>query len=210
VSGEAADVHLVDDQVLHRPVERPVALPVVVVNVDDDTAHGGCQVVGGPDGIVAVEECLGITHGVGVNQYLIAVEAKSLAVEILWTINAVRVMGARLQAPDIDVPEKESLVGGGFELDDLNGLDGVLPVKEKQLNTGGVAGENREIHSLLIDSSTQGVGSAGLGREWTLRFRLPNIGFPLADGISGCHVKLSGLYSQLRWMLGRLQQIPRI
>ena len=193
MSGEAADVHLVDDQVLHRPAERLVALPVIVVNVDDDAAHGGREVVDWPYGIIALEECLGIPQGVGVDQYLIAVEAKSVAVEILWTINAVGVMSARSQAPDINMPEKEGLVGGGLELDDLHGLEGILPLKEKQLDASGVAGEDREIHALLIDRSTQGVRSTRLALKWSLTHRLPNIGFLPVGGLSGCHVKVSGL-----------------
>jgi hypothetical protein len=40
-------------------------------------------------------------------------------VEILWPVNTVRVMSTRLEALDIDVPEKESLVDGGLKLNDL-------------------------------------------------------------------------------------------
>jgi hypothetical protein len=46
-------------------------------------------------------------------------------------------------ALDIDVPEKESLVVGRFELDDLEWLDVVLPLKEKQLDRRGIPGEDR-------------------------------------------------------------------
>ena len=63
-------------------------------------------------------------------------------------------MSARLEAGDIDVPEKESLVVGGIELDDLDWLDVVLPLEDKQLDSRGIPGEDREIYSLFIDSST--------------------------------------------------------
>ena len=96
----------------------------------------------------------------------------------------------QVSTPDINMPEKEGLVGRGLELDDLHGLEGNLPLKEKQLDARGVAGKDREIHSLRVDSSTQGMGSAGLGLEWSLRCRLPNIGFLLLESISGCHDKL--------------------
>jgi hypothetical protein len=43
-------------------------------------------------------------------------------------------MGARPKALDIDMPEKESLVVGRIEFDDLDGLNVVLPLKEKQLD----------------------------------------------------------------------------
>ena len=77
-----------------------------------------------------------------VNQHLIAVEPKPHAVEILWPIDTVGVMSARLEAGDIDVPEKESLVVGGIELDDLDWLNVVLPLKEKQLDGRGIPGED--------------------------------------------------------------------
>ena len=77
-----------------------------------------------------------------VNQHLIAVEPKPHAVEILWPIDTVGVKSARLEALDVDVPEKESLVVGGIELDDLDWLNVVLPLKEKQLDGRGIPGED--------------------------------------------------------------------
>jgi hypothetical protein len=124
------------------------------VNVDDHAAHRGRQIVGRPDGILAIEKRLGIAQGIWVNEHLVRVEPKSFAVEILWPIDTIGVMSAGLKAPDIDVPEKESLVVVRFELDDLDWLDVVLPLKEKQLDRRGIPGEDREIYSLLIDSST--------------------------------------------------------
>ena len=85
--------------------------------------------------------------------------------EILWPIDTVGVMSARLEAPDVDVPEEKGLVDGGLELDDLDGLDVVLLVEEKQLNGGGISREDREIHSVFIDSSTEWPRSAGLRLE---------------------------------------------
>ena len=140
--GEAGDVHLIDDHVPHRPAERLVALPVVIMNVDDDAAHRGSQIVGRPNGIVAVEQRLGVAQGIRVNQHLVAIEAKASAMEILWPIDTVGVMSARLEAPDVDVPEKKRLVDGRLELDDLDWLDVVLLGEEKQLNGGGISRED--------------------------------------------------------------------
>jgi hypothetical protein len=50
------------------------------------------------------------------------------------------------------MPKKESLVGGGLELDDLNWLDVVLPREEKKLHACRVPREDGEIHAVLIDS----------------------------------------------------------
>jgi len=66
-------------------------------------------------------------------------------VEILRPIDTIGVMSARLEAPEVDVPEKESLVVGRFELNDLERLDVLLPLKQKQLDGRGVRGEDGEI-----------------------------------------------------------------
>jgi hypothetical protein len=149
---EAGHVHLVDDQVLCRTVERLVALPVIIVNVDDDAAHRGRQIVGRPDGVVSIEERSGGAQRVWVNEDLVAVESEPPTVKVLRPIDTVGILSAWPKAPDVDVPEKEGLVLGGSELDDLGRLDVILPLKEKQLDARGITGEDREIHSLLIDS----------------------------------------------------------
>src|SRR6516162_10482846 len=155
--GETGDMHLVNDQVICRPPERLVAFPVVIVSVDDDAAHRGREIVGRPCGIVPVEERLGVAQRVWVNQDLVAVETKPSAAEVLRPVDAVRIMSARLEASDVDVPEKESLVFRGLELDNLDWLDVILPNEEKQLDAYRVPREDGEIHSLLIDGGAQRV-----------------------------------------------------
>jgi hypothetical protein len=86
----------------------------------------------------AVEKRFGGAHGIGVDQDLVAVEAKASTVEILWPINTVGVMSAGPEALDMYVPEEESLVDGGLELDDLHWLDVVMLVEEKQLDGRGI------------------------------------------------------------------------
>jgi hypothetical protein len=176
---------------MHRPAERLISLPVVIVNVNDDAAHGGRQIIGRPDSIVSVQERLGVAEGIRVDQHLVAVESKPLAVEILGPIDTVSVMSAWSEAVDMDVPEKESLVDSGLQLNDLDWLDVVMLVEKKQLDGSGIPGEDREIHSFLIDSSTEGMGSASLRLERSRRFLLPNIGFPLRDCNGGWHVEVS-------------------
>src|SRR6516164_8573480 len=101
MTGKAGHVHLVNNQVLYWPAERLVALPVVVVKVDDEAAHRGRHIVGRSDGIVPVEKRLGVAQGVWVDQHLVAVEPKPYAVEILRPIDAIGVMSPRLEALDI-------------------------------------------------------------------------------------------------------------
>ena len=131
MAGEAADVHLVDDRVPHRPAERLVAFPVVVMGIDDNTAHGGRNVVPRTGGIVANEALLGVAQGVGVDQHLVAVEAKPSTVKIFWPIDTVCVMSAGLEVFDIDVPEEKGPVVVRVQLEDLNRLGSQLSRHEQ-------------------------------------------------------------------------------
>jgi hypothetical protein len=101
-------------------------------------------------------------------------------------------MSARLEALDIDVPEKEGLVAGGLELDDLVWLNVIMLVEQKQFDSGGISREDREIHSSLVDTSTEWVGSAGLRLKRRQRDRFPNIGFSLGSSNGGWHDEISG------------------
>jgi hypothetical protein len=80
----------------------------------------------------------------------------------------------------------------GVELDDLDRLEVVMLVEEKQFDGGGIPGEDREVHSLLIDRSTEWVGPAGLRPVRSQGCRFPTTGFPLRDGNGGWHGKVSG------------------
>src|SRR3974390_271452 len=96
-------------------------------------------------------------------------------------------MSARLQAPDIRMPEKESLVHGRFEFNDLNRLDVLLAVKQQQLHSVGIAREDGEVDSVSIDGSAQGVRSPGFDLERNILSRLESIGFSLRKNIGYCH-----------------------
>jgi hypothetical protein len=50
------------------------------VNVDDDAAHRGRQIVGRPNGVVSIEERIGGAQRVWVNQDLVAAEPEPPAV----------------------------------------------------------------------------------------------------------------------------------
>src|SRR5215469_1039901 len=185
--GEASNVHLVDDHVLHLPAKRLISLPVVVMNVDDDAAHGSCQIIGRSDGVVACKTGRGIARGIRVDQHLVAVEAKASAVEVLWSVDTVRVMGAWFKAFDINVPEKERLINGGLQLDDLDRPDVVMRVEEKEFDAGGMPGKDREINPLLVDGGAEWVCSAWPCLVRSLRCRWPNIGLTRGHYGGRCH-----------------------
>jgi hypothetical protein len=62
-------------------------------------------------------------------------------------------------------------------------------VEVKQLDGGSIPGEDREIHSFPIDSSTEWMGSPGLSLERNRGCRFPNIDFPLGHCNGGGHGK---------------------
>jgi hypothetical protein len=70
------------------------------------------------------------------------VKPKSSAVEILRPIDTIGVMSARLETPDVGVPEEESLMARRLELNDLDGPDVIVPLKQKQLYARSVSGED--------------------------------------------------------------------
>jgi hypothetical protein len=69
--------------------------------------HGAERSSAGPPGIIALEERLRNTSGIGIDQHLVAVEVEPFTVQILGPIDAIGVTSAGLEAPDIDMPEEE-------------------------------------------------------------------------------------------------------
>src|SRR5208282_4843551 len=75
-------------------------------------------------------------------------------------------------------------------------------IEEKQLDGGGIPGEDREIHSFLVDSGTERVRSAGPRLERSQGPRFPNFGFLLGDGKEAWHDKVSGSVGSKRLRCG--------
>ena len=161
VPREAADVHLVDDRLVHRLVERTVAFPVVVRDVDHHAPHRGRQVVAGAAGVDPVPDRVGIAEGVKVDEDLAGIEAEPFAVKVVGAVHAVGVVGARPQPLDVNVPEEKRLVDGRIELDDLGRLPVVVLVEEEQLHGGGISRKGGKVDAALVRDGTQRVGVAG-------------------------------------------------
>ena len=161
VPREAADVHLVDDHLVHRLVERAVAFPVVVGNVDDHAPHRGCQVVARAAGLGPVPEGVGVAVGVGVDEDLVGVEAEPLPVQVRGAVDPVGVVGAGPQSLDVNVPEEEGLVRRRVELDDLGRFPVVVLVEQQQLDRRGVPRKDREVHAVGVRDRAQRMGATG-------------------------------------------------
>jgi hypothetical protein len=145
------------------------------MHIDNDAAHGGREVVPRPDSIVPIEVRLGVAERIWVNQYLVAVEPKPCMVKVLGPVDTVGVMSTGWKAFDIDMPEVKRPVVVGVQLEDLDRLLAVMGVEEEEFDGDGIPGEDREVHTLLIDGGAERVGSAGLclvrthsGRGWRI------------------------------------------
>jgi len=116
---------------------------------------------------LALPNSLRITDGA--TQYLQSCTATSgggqCAVEILRTVDAVRVTHPGRHVPDVDVPEVEGAVPHGVEIDGGDRLAGVVGVEEEDLHGRGILGEDREVSAVSIGRCAQRVRAAGPGLE---------------------------------------------
>src|SRR5439155_6555706 len=160
--GEPADVHLVDDRLVHRPVERAVALPVVVVDVDDGGAHRGGQVVSGYAGGTPVPQRLRHPARIGIDEYLVRVEPVPVVVRVVWPGDPVGVVRAGAQPAQVHVPEVEAAVRVRVQLDHLYRLRAVVLGEDEQRHRGRALGVHREVDTLGIGFRAERMGASRL------------------------------------------------
>ena len=146
---EAADVHLVDDRVAHRSVQRLVAFPVVRARVDDHSAHRGGEVVAGPARLDRLPQRVRVALRVRVEQHLLGVEP--LAGVVFRPVDPERVVVAGAEAADVHVPEMEAPVPDRVERDRRDRLLVVVRIEQEQLDARRVAGEDGEVDSAVVD-----------------------------------------------------------
>src|SRR5260370_22811106 len=103
-------MHLVNDGLAHRLGKRAIAFPIKGRGVDDRAAHGGVYIIVRCASCRATPQRGSDAPGVRINQDLILVKAITRLVYVLRTIEAVSVVHASWQSPDIDMPEMESAV----------------------------------------------------------------------------------------------------
>ena len=113
-------MRLVDDGLIHGSVQGAVAIPVIIMRIDDDTAHGGREIVIRTTGIGSIPEAIRIAPGIRINQHLVTVIAISSSMYIRKTVNPIGIMDAGLDSSHVDVPEMEGLVLVRVQ---LNGMD---------------------------------------------------------------------------------------
>ena len=150
VAGEAAHVQFVDDRVLQGDAQRPVALPVVAVAVDQAAgfaAQAGARTA--PVGRVDLA-------GVGVEQDAAVVIGMAAAQRIVGTADPVAVAQVVRGADEQGVPDIAGAVVGRVEgkLDPV----GPVPACDHQGDGLGVAGEQGEIDTVRGHRAAVGHG----------------------------------------------------
>src|SRR5215472_1145906 len=133
-------MHLIDDGVFHRTVERTVTLPVVIRGVDNDGTHRTCHVVDWPTCDGAFPKGVCIPASVGVKQYLVLVEPVARS-GIVRPIHSIRVMCPGRKPTYKHVPEMEALIDGWIELDRLKRFTCVMRGEKKEFHSGGMCRE---------------------------------------------------------------------
>src|SRR5579863_9486199 len=91
---EATDVHLVNNRLVHWPVEWAIILPVVPGGINNHAAHGRCQIIFRPAGVATIPERISIAACIWVNQYLVAIVMIATPMYILQSVNAISIVCA--------------------------------------------------------------------------------------------------------------------
>jgi hypothetical protein len=175
--GEAADVELVDDRLVQRPGERPVALPVVGAEVDDRCAERGRHVVALRAGCASVPERGLDVAGVRIEQDLLRIEVEGRAE---GAGGAKRIPGAGGDARNERVPE----VKVALEWDDLGRLRIRRLREQQQIHRVGVLGEHGEVHTAVDDVRADGMRLSGLNHRRTGAGRGCRPALPRAEAAS--------------------------
>ncbi len=164
-TGETADVRLVDDEILHRAVQRFVALPVVVGEVDHHRTQRGGHVVAGYAGRAPLPQGVIQTAGVRVDEDLLVVEPVPLAAGLVavGAEGPQRVEERRVQAPQVHVPDGEAAVGLRVEGDALERLDRIVRVEQQQLHARCMLGEEGKIDAEFVGVGAERMAVAAFG-----------------------------------------------
>ena len=113
--GKATNMHLIDDGFRHRDLQRLIVFPVIVIDINNHTAHAGVKIV---DAILASisspPERGAVPFRVGINQHFGTVEAMAISV-IVRPINPIGVTHARGDPFNEDMPKVKGLVIDGIQ-----------------------------------------------------------------------------------------------
>jgi hypothetical protein len=159
---EAADVHFVDDGLVERPLERPVAFPVVVRGIDESAAHRRGQVVVGTHGIGALPEALGNAPRIWADEHFVRIESVARR-GIRWSIDAKGVVDPRPTPANEHVPKVEGLVLKRIQSNGLSGFDRRRAIEQEERHLGRGFRKEREVDAVGIHRRPERMDGTGLG-----------------------------------------------
>ncbi len=147
---------LVDDGALERPLDRPVALPVVAPEIDDDALHGR-HAVGGIAGFgSSIAGGGGHPTPVRIEQDRAGVEAQPVDGRP-WPVGAVRVVLAGTDPGHVDVPVRAGPVAIAVQVDDTRRCEVVRAIEQQQVDRCGPLGIDDEVHPAVDDGRAETV-----------------------------------------------------
>ena len=162
---ESPDVRLVDDEILHRAVQRLVTLPVVVGQVDDGRTRCRRHVVAGNARRPADPQGAVKATGVRVDEHLLVIEPVSLTARLVAfrPEDAHSVEDWRTQTSHVRVPDGETAVAFWVESDALERFGRVVRVEQEQLHAGGMLGEEGETDAVGVGVGPERMAAAAFG-----------------------------------------------
>ena len=143
MAGEAAHVHFVDDCVVKRAPQGPVAFPVVGARIDDDALHGVGAILHAILGRqLPVIRVVYDRPRIGIEQHFGCVEAMSLLVR-KGSVEPIAVELPGLESRHKDVPVGAGAIGLRIQLKDSSRRGRVRLIEEQEIDFGGVVRRGR-------------------------------------------------------------------
>src|SRR5918993_183869 len=109
--GEPTYMHLVDDRLVHRTTDGAIPLPVVILDIDHDTAYRTVQVIPWDTGFASLPEGFIVPLRVEIDQHFVAIKTTTLP-RVVGTLHPVGIVHTWLQPFQKNVPEMKGLVEG--------------------------------------------------------------------------------------------------
>src|SRR5438309_10944907 len=148
-------MHLVDDGLRRWTSERHIALPVVCRRVQYNAFHCRCSVVPMSTCCVPVV-CFGDRDSmpVRIEQNFFGVETHTSG-RIKRSMESIPIELSRANAGHKHMPIVIGAIGNGIDSDDIGRLCIVLPIEEKNLNSGSFTGKYAEVYSVARNDGAE-------------------------------------------------------
>src|SRR5262249_32719750 len=147
MSSETPYMHLVNDRLGGRALQRSVAFPIVSVSIDHDALHrAGCVVTFEASGVAAVFPGNDYAAPVRVKENFGRIKAHPTR-GIERTVDAITIKLPRPQARHEHMPVVVVEVGDGIDRNYARGPGIIFPIKEQQIHSSRPTGKHAEIYA---------------------------------------------------------------